>query len=64
MAVFNSRNLTQLQFRELRTLLVGSCWRDSYLRGASESITECVSDEDKDGSLCYLYVCFISICSN
>ncbi len=53
MAVFNSRNLTQLQLGELRTLLVGSCWRDSYPRGAGESITECASDEDKDGSLCY-----------
>ena len=53
MAVFNARNLTQLQLGELRTLLVGACWRDSYPRGAGESITECASDEDKDGSLCY-----------
>ena len=50
---FAARNLTQAQLGMLKTLLTGSCWRDSFGRGGGESVSDCASNQDKDGALCY-----------
>ena len=50
---FAARNLTQAQLGQLKSLLTGTCWRDSFGRGGGESVSTCESNEDKDGSLCY-----------
>jgi len=53
MSYFNARNLSSSQLDTLRTLLNGACWRDSFGRGAGESVSDCSSAQEKDGSLCY-----------
>ena len=53
MSYFNALNLSQSQLNTLKTLLDGACWRDSFGRGVGEPVSDCTSDQEKDGALCY-----------
>jgi len=50
---FAAKNLTQAQLGQLKSLLTGTCWRDSFGRGGGESVSTCASNEERDGALCY-----------
>jgi hypothetical protein len=54
MSKFNPLNLSPIQMSILQVLLMGTCYRDSFPRGAGSVVSYCnETSEDKDGSLCY-----------
>jgi len=54
MSKFNPLNLSPIQMSILQVLLMGTCYRDSYGRGAGVGVSYCnETTDDKDGSLCY-----------
>ena len=54
MSKFNPLNLNANQTSQLQTLNLGTCYKDSYTRGAGSGVSYCnQTSEDKDNSLCY-----------
>ena len=54
MTNFNPLNLNQNQTEQLSIINRGTCYKESYKRGAGSVVSYCNETiEDKDGSLCY-----------
>jgi len=54
MSKFNPLNLNSNQTSQLQVLNRGTCYKDSYTRGAGSGSSYCnETTDDKDGSLCY-----------
>jgi hypothetical protein len=54
MSKFNPLNLNANQTSQFQVLNRGTCYKDSYTRGAGSGVSYCnETTDDKDGSLCY-----------